>query len=840
MLRLRFITSMALTLGLGVALHVTQVSAQVTQPSSQQTEPTPSDTARAEVEPTPIPASEVVIRAEEATRQLRQIAPRAAADPAVQDLGAELEQLVEAQEELLSQPGSQQPERLSRRNLETLQQQWLVFRNRLAESQDLLGARSQGLGEDRGTVRQIRSLWLTTREVAADEGYPEAAVDRIGSVLAAIDSTDALILTRLDTVLALQGRIADQMGQTEEVLGRIEDASEAARLGLFTPEGRPLWSALASPELRSSLDKLQDSLSADASTVRRFFDDNSEVLFVFAGLFLLLLALMLFLRGRARAWGEEDPELRASTRFLDRPFSASLLVALVLVSATLAAIPQAVVTVIRVVAVVPILRLLPVLVPAVVHRLLYWLVGLWVLDGVQYMLLDGTGAQRLVLLIETAAALLVLIRALRPGGPVAEAVRGRRLARVVFNFSRLGLVTLAASLVANILGFAGLADLLTGATITSAVLAAVLYAAAQVLIGLVSLGLRTEAARSFRSVRRNSDLMRDRARGLLNLAAVIGWFYWTLERFDVDELAVDGFLAILNASLSIGNFSISLGDIVAFVAAVWLATIASRFTRFVLEEDVFPHLALPRGVPGAISKMSHYIIIGLGILIAFTAAGIDISNLTLLVGALGVGIGFGLQNIVNNFVSGLVLMFERPIQVGDTVELAPLIGRVKDIGIRASTVRTFDGAEVIVPNGDLISGRVVNWTLSDQQRRIDVNVGVAYGSNPNQVIDILLEAAKQHPKSLNYPEPFVLFIGFGESSMDFTLRFWTGEFSEWLNVKSDVTLTLHDALYAAGIEIPFPQRDLHLRSVDAAISGETLSKASKPTSVLGEGADDSE
>jgi potassium efflux system protein len=320
-------------------------------------------------------------------------------------------------------------------------------------------------------------------------------------------------------------------------------------------------------------------------------------------------------------------------------------------------------------------------------------------------------------------------------------------------------------------------------------------------------------------------MLRDRVRGFVNLAAVVVWLLFTLHYFDLEQPILHGLRDILNASLDIGNVSISLGDIIAFVAAVWLATLASRFTRFVLEEDVFPRLYLPRGVPGAISKISHYIIVGLGILIAFTAAGIDISNLTLVVGALGVGIGFGLQNIVNNFVSGLVLIFERPVKVGDTIEVEPLIGTVRHIGIRASTVRTFEGAEVIVPNGDLISGRVVNWTLSDQQRRVDVNAGVAYGSDPNRVIEILLEAASQHPKVLKHPEPFVLFKGFGESSLDFTLRFWTPEFAEWLNVQSDVTLAVHDGLYAAEIEIPFPQRDLHLRSVDASISGEAVSEA---------------
>jgi small-conductance mechanosensitive channel len=211
-------------------------------------------------------------------------------------------------------------------------------------------------------------------------------------------------------------------------------------------------------------------------------------------------------------------------------------------------------------------------------------------------------------------------------------------------------------------------------------------------------------------------------------------------------------------------------------------------------------------------------------MIAVSAAGIDLSKFALLAGALGVGIGFGLQNIVNNFISGLILIFERPIQIGDVIELSELRGTVNRIGIRSSTIRTFSGAEVIVPNANLISNEVVNWTLSDKMRRIEIPVGVAYGSDPNQVLGILKTLARNHESVLKVPEPFVLFRGFGDSSLDFELRFWTGDFNTWMELQTQVTLLVHDALKGAGIEIPFPQRDLHIKSSDM------LQKFVKPVS----------
>ncbi len=173
-------------------------------------------------------------------------------------------------------------------------------------------------------------------------------------------------------------------------------------------------------------------------------------------------------------------------------------------------------------------------------------------------------------------------------------------------------------------------------------------------------------------------------------------------------------------------------DLIVFVGTVYVATLLSRFVRFVLDEEVYPRVALGRGLPSTISVLTNYGILTLGFFVAISVAGIDLSRLTIILGALSVGIGFGLQNVVNNFVSGLILVFERPIQVGDTVEVGQLLGHVKRIGFRSSTVRTYDGAEVIVPNGNLIASEVINWTLSDRTRRIIIPLGWLMDLTPSR------------------------------------------------------------------------------------------------------------
>jgi len=370
--------------------------------------------------------------------------------------------------------------------------------------------------------------------------------------------------------------------------------------------------------------------------------------------------------------------------------------------------------------------------------------------------------------------------------------------------------------IANVAGAVGLAIMLVEGALASIYAAILFWVAAVSMQALVRVTLLTPTARRFGLVRLHADTVRVSLFGVIRLLAVIGWAVATLEGIEVFDDVLQGAQRVLESEISIGDFSFVPADILIFVVVVWLAFKISQLLRFVLDTDVMPHMDLPRGVPAAINRLSHYAIVVVGVMIAATAAGLDFSRINLIVGALGVGIGFGLQNVVNNFVSGLILLFERPIRVGDRVQLDQFSGTVKDIGMRASVVRTWDGAEVIVPNANLISSEVINWTLSDERRRVEIPVGVAYGTDPQVVIDELVSAARNHPEVLTDPEPVALFLAFGDSSLNFELRAWTG--TDFVRVASELRVAVNRALVDAGVQIPFPQRDLHLRSVDSGVA----------------------
>jgi small-conductance mechanosensitive channel len=265
-----------------------------------------------------------------------------------------------------------------------------------------------------------------------------------------------------------------------------------------------------------------------------------------------------------------------------------------------------------------------------------------------------------------------------------------------------------------------------------------------------------------------------------------------------------------------GSSEATLGGLLGFFVIILVGYGIANAIRFFFREEFLRRFHLSRGLPELIASIIYYLLMLIVVLAAVNAAGVELNKFTVLTGAFGVGIGFGLQNIINNFVSGLILQFERPIHIDDILEVDNNTGRVTRIGIRSSTIRTFQGAEVIIPNATLISNKVINWTLSESQRRRELPVGVAYGSDPKTVLKILRDAAARHELVLTKPEPMVYFTGFGDSALNFELHFWVMQENNGLQITSEVALAAMQMFEGAGIEIPFPQRDLHVRSVDPA------------------------
>jgi small-conductance mechanosensitive channel len=263
----------------------------------------------------------------------------------------------------------------------------------------------------------------------------------------------------------------------------------------------------------------------------------------------------------------------------------------------------------------------------------------------------------------------------------------------------------------------------------------------------------------------------------------------------------------------LGQTWISLATMVEFIIVITLVVLLSRLVRRLLRRTVLARTKLDLGLQYAIARIVSYVVLVLGLIIGLETLGVNLNSLTVLAGALGVGIGFGLQNIVGNFVSGLIILGERPIQIGDRVQLdASTVGKVVRIGARAMHVLTNDNIMIIVPNSEFISSRVVNWTHNDPQVRFRINVGVSYGSDPHLVEKLLLEVATADPSVLKDPPPTVVFKEFGDSALLFELRAWSVDMTHRPGtLESQLNFAIWDKFKQHGIEIPFPQQELHLK-----------------------------
>ena len=268
---------------------------------------------------------------------------------------------------------------------------------------------------------------------------------------------------------------------------------------------------------------------------------------------------------------------------------------------------------------------------------------------------------------------------------------------------------------------------------------------------------------------------------------------WTIELFGPDTVTIGGILLLVFLFASV--------------------IIVERFLQRLLIRRFLSKTRLQPSLQFGLSRIIGYMLIAIGFYVAFQAVGLDLSSLAIIAASLGVGVGFGLQNIINNFVSGIIILAERPISIGDRIDVAGVAGRVTKIQLRSTTVVTNDNITMIVPNADFISNTVTNWSHGDPKVRIRVPVGVAYGSDLKLLQRLLLEAAEEHPKALRDPSPVVLFTEFGDSSLNFELGVWTQEMTATpIHFTSQMNFIIEQKLRENDIEIPFPQRDLHVRS----------------------------
>lgn len=759
-----------------------------------------------------IPLPEIATRAEQIKRPLREIAGRLSSNSTIISSISQLE-VWEAQ---INAQALQIEERIATTptlyELRELERDWRLRSIELTRWQKTLAQQVVTAEADWRWLKDEQTRWEKALEQVGDADSLEAIFERIRSTLSEIQALQTRAQERLSQLLSLQDRVSQQDLMVSTELDSILLAKQRFQGQLLARDHRPLWAAFSSqPETQSADDAADRSFVHELAAARESVNDQKLNFILLVILFVTALLLNISLAKKIAPLTTDDEALHQSARVLKRPVSVAMLITL-LTYLWLAPLSASIInSIVALLLLIPFLRVARLLVepPSWLRIPFYILAILHLSDQIRFLADISPVIERVIFLTEVAIAIAVIVWMMRPArfGQLSGSELARKWLRGALWTM---LVLLAISLLANVFGFVTLAKVLGEGALHSTYVGALLYAAARVVIITLALLLRTQRAQILALVRFHRDEI---TLWFARAAYFIVGFMWlnaSLELFTIREQVFAALTQLLDASLRFRSLNISIGDVLSFLFVIVAAYYLARLVRIILQEDVLTRMPLKRGVPQAIATAAQYLMLLLGFVLALTAAGFELNKLTLLTGAFGVGIGFGLQNIVNNFVSGLILLFERPVQVGDAVQIGGVSGDVTRIGIRSSTISTYQGADVIIPNAKLISDDVTNWTLTNQVRRVEIQVGVAYGTDPETVSKLLSKIAKSNSDVLRAPEPFTLFTGFGDSSLNFELRFWTA-FQAHTQIKSRVSMAIAVALSEAGIDVPFPQRDLRVK-----------------------------
>jgi small-conductance mechanosensitive channel len=656
---------------------------------------------------------------------------------------------------------------------------------------------------------RLSGLWEQTKTDAIAQEAPGTVLTQVRASLSAVNRAHNELVVQRDASLETLGEVGIELRRTGRIEEEIDALLEVSRASLFKPDSPPLWRVSESTAPDKVWKDFKLFIAENYEVLLRWTGDHVVPLSAWGICFLAALIFIFSARHQHLERLTSDERLQTTSMLAHHPFSTAVLIALLLVPILLRERTEAFGWLVMAMAVPALLRLVPTLIPQDVRGLARGTVGIYVIAKLAFMFPESSNPARLLYII---TEMIIVVGGVR----YLLRQRNQENKRPLINFiTRLMVLLASVGFLTHVFGLSLLGATIMQGTSASSFLGLSMMAISTTVMAFFRLMAILGPLRHLESIKRHYDTVERQTRRVIFWFVLLLWIVYSLRAFSIYEIVLEFAQSTLHREWQFGSLTLTLGSLVWFVFSVWAAVMVSRILRFFLENDILSRLGLPRGVPSTISMMLHYGIITLGFLVALAAVGIQMSQLSILIGALGVGIGFGLQNVVNNFISGLILIFERPISVSDIVQFGTTTGKVTRIGLRSSIVRTFEGAEIIVPNGNLISNEVINWTLSDQTRRITIPVRVAFGTDTQQVIDLLQDTAGAHDMVLENPAPWAVFEGFGESALDFSLRCWSPA-DKLLKAKSSLTMDVDNALRGAGIIMPYPQHQVHLREQDSA------------------------
>jgi small-conductance mechanosensitive channel len=770
-----------------------------------------------------IPLAEIVTQSESTFANVRAGAAQLTDDPLVNQVSDELPELTRDIDARLEDSAKVLAAGPSLESLRTSEAAWSTLSAQTGTWKTSLTHRVEAIDDLTARFQDQTQTWENTLALANAKRAPQEIIKRINDTLDALHNAHAQADAARANVLRLQALVAQQDARIADALAAVARAREEVLAHLFIQDSPPIWSS----QVRShpgvpAATQSSRSHAPERDALQAYAQRQSSRLIAHGILLLLLIFVLFWARNRFDSWVQDEPTLSPAKPVFASPIATAIILYIFLSIWLHPQAPRLFWALSGAATIIPAALLIRRLTERHLHQILYALIVFYFLDQLRAAIAGMSVWPRYFLLAETLAGLAFMTHflfrgaasppqqpaaakdKLAPDAPPVSAPpnlsrgarRRQRALRLIF---RLALLACAISSAANILGFVALATFIAHALFRAAYLGLIFYAGIAVMDGLVIVLLHARPVRRLAAIKNHASTIRARARRVFGWAFFILWLYVVLNIINLRTPVFAGLAFLLNTPFGLGP--VTLGDILKGGVTIWASFALSRFIRFLLQEDVYPHVRLPRGLGAAVSSLIHYAILLFAFVAALTFLGFPLSQLTILTGAFGVGLGFGLQTIINNFFSGIIVLFERPVQVGDVIEMDGLVGTVTRIGIRASIIRTQAGSDIIMPNGRLVAEKVINWSLTDRCRGFDIIMNVDGAANMQHVVQLLQNTAKNVRHVASNPAPVAQFTGFVGPNLQFTLRAWTGEVEDWVQVKSDLGLAVTAALAAEKIAL---------------------------------------
>ncbi len=756
--------------------------------------------------------SEIVQKANDDLITVEDFANRISDTTLINELALKLAEVQDQYELLSDDSRNTNLERLTYRELDNLNKTWGQQKNSIESLISDYGNTLDQFDEESQRLSDMRTFWEQYLQDNVSREHNTALIEKIRTISQKVGEINPLYEARFGTLLdalnslnRLDSKVSNRIEKIEVQLSGLDNLLERS--------SPPLWTSLRNFNFSGTGSEFSRGLK------RTGIDLSNAFKFFIGTHFLVVLMILVFyiLTIRTRDQPENyrvdytlfPPNLKDVFQF---PLASTLVMTFIFAYYLYAQLPTIFLDLLGFIVIGALYVVAKLVFGKLLIKYIRVLIVCWLaikfVDIVSFQSLSG----RTILLLFNVY-LIYWLNNLRKEHKLLDHFKGTKFGGKVVDLSLvIVLLTVGLSFVLNILGYITLAYTLSSIVVKLSLLSLYLYLWRHIMILFIAMRMEGKYFSSKPFIYENKVKLLGFLNKLVNLFAYVVFILSVLTLTNVSILVFEEFWELLNTPIPIGSLSFTAWSIILFVLIIWLAMLISTIIQTVLREEVLLRADLDRGLPDTISMLVRYVIIAIGFFVAVTSLGLKLDQLAIIFGAFSVGIGFGLQNIFNNLVSGLILIFERPIRIDDTIEINNMVGNVSSIGIRSSSVRTFEGAEVIVPNGHLISNEVINWTLSDKNRRIEIIVGVAYGSDIHKVLRLLKSVLESNNNVIRNPQPLVIFEEFGDSSLNFRLLFWTDNNSEWLRIKSEILFEINDVFVAENIEIPFPQRDLNIKS----------------------------